>query len=207
MAVRAIDRIGQKYGMLIINSIFRKEGTRQSYAKCTCECGNGKDVNVASLANGNTRSCGCLQPKVAAALLTKHGMYKSKAYGVWRAMQQRCLNKNHISYKNYGGRGINIEWADFDQFYADMGDPPKGLTIERIDNDLGYSKENCKWATWKEQRANCRMRSDNTSGVVGVHRHGEKFRARLRNTHLGLFPTLEEASLAVADFRRVLASP
>lgn len=86
-----------------------------------------------------------------------HGMRHSRAYTCWTNMKQRCLNKNNKSFPNYGGRGIKIceEWlGSFDAFYNDMGDPPKGLTIDRIDVNKGYFPENCRWVDRKSQQRN-----------------------------------------------------
>lgn len=96
---------------------------------------------------------------------------------IWKTMRQRCANPNRKGYENYGGRGIAVcpEWDSFEQFKSDMGYRPAGKTLDRIDNDKGYSKENCRWADWETQAANRRKpvlvvtpNADSTCGVRGV---------------------------------------
>lgn len=88
----------------------------------------------------------------------KHGMRRTKLFGIWTAMLARCRNPNTIAYKDYGGRGITVcdSWTDFRNFYADMGEPPEGMTLDRTDNNQGYSKANCKWVSRLEQGRNKR---------------------------------------------------
>lgn len=87
-----------------------------------------------------------------------HGLGHSKAYGVWCGMRSRCYSKTNPAYKNYGERGIAIceQWGKFSQFYADMGDPPPGKSLDRIDNNAGYSLGNCRWADRGQQSRNRR---------------------------------------------------
>jgi len=125
-------------------------------------------------------------------------------YNTWATMKRRCDNPNHISYKNYGGRGIKVcsRWLGtdgFTNFLTDMGERPDGHTIDRIDNDKDYSPKNCKWSSRKEQLFNRRMRSDNTSGVEGVRwvKRDKYWLARIKvdgkEHYLGGFPTKEQA--------------
>ena len=124
---------------------------------CICDCGTESIVRRDSLQGGQTKSCGCSHKDHP--IWKKHGMYESKIFKIWTSMKQRCLNPKDQSYKNYGGRGINVceRWKNsFENFYSDMGSRPDGMSLDRIDNEKGYSSENCRWATRAQQRKNSR---------------------------------------------------
>ncbi len=89
---------------------------------------------------------------------TKHGMYGSPEYKTWQGMKQRCYNKSFQQYADYGGRGITVceRWMSFENFLEDMSKRPEGMSLDRIDNEKGYSKENCRWTTEYEQKRNTR---------------------------------------------------
>lgn len=148
--------IGDKYGMLqIIETSDKRVGGHVVWL-CRCECGTEKEINGLHLRQGRVKSCGCLVGEF-------HGMSGTKEYWVWAAMIDRCHNPKNKGYQDYGGRGITVcdEWREsFSTFFRDMGKrPDKNLTIERQNNDLGYSKANCTWATKSEQAYNRRPKS------------------------------------------------
>lgn len=160
---------GKKFGRLTAIELVKKNG--KAYWKCKCDCGGESISRSDELKNGDAKSCGCLQKEAVSKSSTKHGMSNTKTYNIWKGITQRCVNKNSTGYKNYGGRGISIsdDWRKFDCFYKDMGEVPKGrYEIDRIDNDKGYCKENCRWILKEYNNYNSRGRKNSTSIYKGV---------------------------------------
>jgi hypothetical protein len=145
--------VGHRVGRLTIVSTeyVQKSTYRKLYAVCLCDCGKSTKIQVNSL-GPNTSSCGCGQGEAQ----TTHGMANSKTYRAWAAMKARAASNSPATRPHYKDRGITVtvEWDSFEQFYRDMGDKPEGLTLERINNDKGYFKDNCRWATKDEQERN-----------------------------------------------------
>lgn len=167
------DLSNLKFGKLTVVKYMGLNTNNRSYWKCQCDCGNISYPTTQNLqrTNGSSKSCGCEAGKeFNPAYNLKHGhtsknatIEEQRTHKIWSGMLQRCSNKNNPNYKYYGQRGIDVceRWKiSYEFFVEDMGICPVNLTLERIINDKGYCKENCKWATMKEQAIN---RRDNWS--------------------------------------------
>lgn len=160
---RLIDLTGQKFGRLTV--IERAKNAKYSSVRwlCQCDCGQQTVVTAGNLKNNHTRSCGCLRRDINSKIHYIHGYSHSKnkrneIYTIWKDIVKRCNNSNCNNYENYGGRGIRIcnKWLKFINFLEDMGERPRGMSVDRINNDGDYCPENCKWSTRKEQNRNSR---------------------------------------------------
>jgi hypothetical protein len=149
---------GEVFGRLTVISRADAPGTEgNSYWNVRCSCGVEKAVQRSSLLTGATLSCGCLQRELVGERATKHNGSKTPEYLIWNSMRQRCDNPKNPAYHHYGGRGIRYQesWKSFKSFIEDVGlRPAPNLSLDRIDADGPYSKENCRWATRLQQNQN-----------------------------------------------------
>lgn len=172
------DMIGKRYGRLTVRGIDHyvtdSKGWKRYYLACDCECGNSKVVLAYSLTQGLTKSCGCLQKEIAGSHLRTHGQSNTRLCHIWRDMHRRCEKANRVSYGRYGARGICVcsEWSGSQGFihfkkWSEENGYKDDLSIDRIDNDKGYSPDNCRWTDTKTQ-------ANNTSTNKWIECNGEK---------------------------------
>lgn len=168
------DLTGKTFARLFV--ISRGENDHKGLPRwlCSCVCGNEILVLGQSLKSGNTKSCGCYHKDRVSETHRKEGHsggrnQRTRTYRTWNSMLSRCNTATCKEYKNYGGRGIKVcdEWMDYSAFLKDMGIRPDKMTLDRIDVNGNYCKENCRWATKIEQENNRR----NTIYLV---RNGER---------------------------------
>lgn len=178
------DLTGLRFGRLTIVS--RAENGNDSKPRwlCQCDCGNTSVVSSSNLKRNNARSCGCLKSELTSERTRTHGLNGTRTHRSWTTMKSRCSNPKDSSFGNYRERGITVcdRWLKFENFYEDMGDRPEDMSLDRIDNNSGYSKENCRWATQQEQGNNRRTNRfldfegkrqtvTQWASEIGVHRH------------------------------------
>ena len=160
--MKAIDLTGQRFEML---QVLERSGKSKCGAikwLCQCDCGNQTVTIGKDLRTGHTRSCGCKERM-------KHGLAFHNLYETWASIKQRITNPKHKSFKNYGGRGIQMypEWLNdpvsfIDWIEANLGEKPEGFSLDRINNDEGYFPGNLRWADWSTQNHNKRNKGHET---------------------------------------------
>ena len=154
------ERFGRWTALEATESRTYPSGATINFRECRCDCGTVQFVSEYKLRTGHSRSCRCLQAEVTKKRSLRHGFAPKRAqtriYRIWQNMLNRCRNKNLPEYYRYGGRGITVceRWLTFKNFLEDMGEPPDGFSIDRVDNNKGYYKENCAWRTAIQQARN-----------------------------------------------------
>lgn len=189
-----MDLTGQRFGRLVVVCRAHSEAGRVRW-DCLCDCGQRKNAVIASwLRVGDVKSCGCLRRDFITEQDIKratHGQTRnrmvSREYSTWRGMINRCQNANCKHFKHYGGRGIRVEFGSFEEFLAEVGPKPLGLSIDRINNDGNYAPGNVRWADAKTQRMNQRperkrrqqikVKDDDIPRLIAMREAGATFAA------------------------------
>jgi hypothetical protein len=192
MGQKTSYKSGHMFGKIMF--IRDLEGGVNRRAAFLCPCGKEFENYIGSVKQGLTKSCGCQY--------FRKRIWQTVEYHCWRSIQARCFNEKNASYENYGRRGITVseEWlSSFDVFLKDMGKRPgKGYSIERIDNDKGYSKDNCKWATWSEQAKNKRP----MSSYIPKNKHRKAKRYLYKGESLSIPEWSRKLGMSISTLRR-----
>ena len=151
--------INQRFGRLTVIAICDYKKNGNTTWTCKCDCGGKKDIVGFNLKIGGTESCGCLHKESTGLINRTHGKTRTPTHNSWINMKRRCRDPRNNRYHIYGARNISVcaSWINsFENFLSDMGERPDNMSIDRIDTNKGYYKENCKWSTAQEQANNTR---------------------------------------------------
>lgn len=199
------DLIGKRFGKLVVIDVIHKEYfSYKTMLLCQCDCGNTYEAAFYPLTHGQIKSCGCGRAK--AGFRDGRSKRNPNLYTLWAQMLSRCENPDNKWYYRYGGRGIKVceEWHDylkFEEWVESNGGKPKGMSLDRIDNNSDYCPENCKWSTQKEQ-------TRNTNRNVNITYNGKTQCLSDWANELGVtFSTLEHRYHRGWDVERMLTTP
>jgi hypothetical protein len=195
--MKLVDRVGQKFGKLLVLEQAGRNELKKVLWKCKCECENEINVAAGSLVTGNTTSCGCVIPNF------KHGGTGKGSFNTWKAMIRRCTKTHDKDYPRYGGAGVTVctRWLNYINFSSDMGEPNGDETLDRINVYGNYEPTNCRWAGIKVQNRNVKIRANSKTGVIGVSiTHTGKYMAKVtvgkKAYYSKCFNIIEEAAAA-----------
>lgn len=204
------DLTGMRFGRLVVEEYAgyktQPSGQKKTLWKCICDCGNVHIVKGDSLNSGGSQSCGCLSSELKSQRKKTHGMHGTLTYKTWCSMRERCFNPKHKAWKTHGAKGITVcdRWnpekgGSFENFFEDMGERLKGMSIDRIDVYGDYTPENCRWADNYTQAYNKGISKANVTGKIGVsyYKQQDLYAAEIRKDgvkeHLGFFKNLQDA--------------
>jgi len=173
--MKRLDLVSQRFGSLLVTEAHGLNPRGASLWLCRCDCGQNHVANGAELRRGKTTSCGCMARMRVSAARKTHGLTKTPTWKSWESMIARCGNPNNIGYANYGGRGISVceRWLSFENFVADMGMRPRGMSLDRLDSNKDYEPGNCKWSTTLEQNRNKRSTRLSMAKAAEIRRRNE----------------------------------